>query len=310
MSFLAPVLFVIAAWWLGTGLVLYLQQRIVNARAPLMLALFFIATASVAAMVLTANKLTPMHAYLGFVAAVCLWGSIELSYYSGLIGGVHRRSCPANCSLGKRFRMALGASIWHELSALIIGLLVMTLLWTADNPSGLYSFLVLWLMRWSAKLNLFFGVPNFNTDWFPQRLAYAHSYIRRARITAFFPVSVLCASVVAMQMLSAALAKPPNEALSVLLPAVLLLLAILEHLFMALPIADSKLWNRIFAKDIDEASNHLDKNMIRTDIDDAIVCTPESSQHRINKALTASTGRTLSATLKKVKATTTPSVSQ
>lgn len=310
MSLVTPVLIVIAAWWLGTGLVLYLQQRIVNAKTPLIVALTLVALGSLGIMIFAGAQLDPMSAYLGFAGAICLWGCIELSYYSGLIGGIHTRPCPENCSTIKRFQLALGASIWHELSALFVGGLVLSLLLMAENPAGLYTFLVLWLMRWSAKLNLFFGVPNFNTDWFPQRLAYAHSYIRRARVSLFFPVSVVFASLVALHMMRTGLAKPPAEALSMLLPGTLLLLAILEHLFMALPIADSKLWNRIFARDIDDTTNSNNQNMNPVEGDEHAIGAQNTSQEMINHALTASNNRTLSATLKHVNPTTTPSVSQ
>jgi len=193
---------------------------------------------------------------------------------------------------------------------LLVGGIVMSLLLSAENPVALYTFLVLWLMRWSAKLNLFFGVPNFNTDWFPKRLAYAHSYIRRAPVTLFFPLSMVSASLIAVNLISAAMENDYNQALVTILPGVLLCLAILEHLFMALPIADSELWNRIFARD-------------DIDIDAGDLCTTHGltgtvkaqgiqarTQEKIQKAITGSTKDTVSVTLASVEATATPSASQ
>jgi len=262
MALVTPILIVIAAWWIGTGVVLYLQQRIESARTVLMGALFSVSTLSLAAMVMASNGIEPWQSYLGFGAAICLWGCIELSYYTGIISGVHKRPCPADCPIGKRFRFALGASLWHEVSVLFAGGVVMTLMLDSVNPAGLYTFLVLWLMRWSAKLNLFFGVPNFNTDWFPQRLAYAHSYIRRSPVTLFFPISVLIAGTLAAQLITSSLGQPEAQALTTLLPGVLLLLAILEHLFMALPIADSALWDRIFTRHSEQDSAPSDEQAI------------------------------------------------
>jgi len=264
MSLVIPILIVIAAWWIGTGLVLYLQQRIERTPTALVLTLICVSSVSLAMMIVGATGTQAWHSYLGFISAICLWGCIELSYYTGLIGGVHTRPCPAGCDTAKRFRLALGTSIWHEISVLFVGGLVITLLFKAENPAGLYTFVVLWLMRWSAKLNLFFGVPNFNTDWFPARLAYAHSYIRRATITAFFPVSVILASVVATNLISTALTQPADQALMTMLPGVLLMLAILEHLFMALPIADNALWDRIFTRD--------------TEADEPVIAVPSPSE--------------------------------
>jgi len=225
-----PVLTTIAVWWIGTGVVLYLQQRLRINRLPLVVLLCLLSLVSLATLKFAAGGFEPWRSYTALLAAVVLWGCIELSYYSGLIliSGIHKRTCPENCSMSKRFRLALGASIWHELSVL---------------------FLVLWLMRWSAKLNLFFGAPNFNTDWFPRHMLYVHSYIRRAPVTWFFPASMLVACLTAYQLLTSSDGGSSHMALSTTLPGILLVLAILEHVFMALPIADTALWNRIFAVD-------------------------------------------------------------
>jgi len=309
MSFLVPIVVVIVAWWLGTGLVLYMQQTIVTIRRPLILTLILVSAASLAAMLVSAQGSQPWQSYLGFFAAICLWGCIELSYYTGMISGVHKRRCPEKCTTGKRFRLALGASIWHEVSVLFVGGVVLTLLFGADNPVALYSFLVLWIMRWSAKLNLFFGVPNFNTDWFPKRLAYAHSYIRRAPITLFFPLSVVSACLIAAELISRSMTSEYPEALITLLPGILLSLAILEHLFMALPIADSELWNRIFSRDDTES----DTQASSATVDTATKPTQSAqarTQKRINKVMTVSKKGAASVTLNKVDTTATQSVSQ
>ena len=218
MSFVTPILIVIATWWIGTGLVLYLQQRISSVQRILIVSLLATTLAALLGLHIGGSGDQTWHSYVGFTSAIALWGCIELSYYTGLVSGIHKRTCPANCKTGKRFRLALGASIWHEVSVLLAGALVIALLLQEKNPAGLYTFLVLWLMRWSAKLNLFFGVPNFNTDWFPKRLAYAHSYIRRAPVTWFFPLSVLSAAFVAYQMIDASVSSPPERALMLILP--------------------------------------------------------------------------------------------
>ncbi|MFK8082892.1 MAG: putative photosynthetic complex assembly protein PuhE [Granulosicoccus sp.] len=310
MSLLGPILVVIVAWWLGTGLVLYLQQTIVRVRSPLIATLLTVSALSLVCMQVSASGTQPWQSYLGFLAAVFLWGCIELSYYTGLIGGVHKRQCPDDCATGKRFRLALGASIWHEVSVLFTGGVVMTLFLNAENQVALFSFLVLWLMRWSAKLNLFFGVPNFNTDWFPKRLAYAHSYIRRAPVTVFFPISVLSAALVAFDLISRAMASDYHQSLIFILPGVLLSLAILEHLFMALPIADSELWNRIFAREEIESDTTL--SLAEDSLPDTFSAQriQARTQERIHKVMTVSTSGPVSVTLNQVEATATHSVSQ
>ena len=278
-----PLLSVIAIWWIGTGVVLYLQQRLTNTRLVLASALLCVSLLSLIVLKYVSHEVSSWNSYWGFVAAVVLWGCIELSYYSGLIAGVHQRSCPVNCSTVRRFQMALGASIWHEISVLFTGLIVITLHWAEPNPTGLYTFFVLWAMRWSAKLNLFFGVPNFNTDWFPDRLAYAHSYIRRAPVSVFYVASVSIACLVAWHLLSSSLQQPSPLSLTTGLPGVLLMLAILEHFFMALPIADAKLWNRIFARD-ESDDTELNKR-ITTQADNTHAPPPQTTLKTVSVTL-------------------------
>ncbi len=244
---LGAVLFVLIVWWAGTALVLVLQHRLPDPQSPLVhLTVVGISVAALAGLVSASGQThMPAH-YLSFVAGVALWGCLELSYYLGLITGIHSRPCPHGVGTWQRFRVALGASIWHELTVLLTGIVLVALLWKTANPTGLYAFMVLWLMRWSAKLNLFFGVPHFATHWFPERLSYLASYIRRAPVTLFFGFSILVSGCALVLLLLATRDTQGSAALAFGLPAVLLFLAIVEHAFMALPIADSRLWNRVF----------------------------------------------------------------
>jgi len=278
-TLLLAVAFAVVLWWLGTGIVLGLQQRLradgpaVNAaglagaagateaagtegapavegdEAPAPRIALGVAGGALAggvALIAAAHHTGVAASLAGFTAALVLWGALELSHYLGFITGTHARLCPQEVRGWSRFRLALGTSIHHELSVLACGLLFLGLLHDAPNTAGLHAFLVLWLMRWSAKLNLFFGVPNFSTDWFPTRLSHLASYIRHAPVTPFYPIALTAAALAAITLGRLALEAPGSRSLMYALPAVLLALAVLEHLFMALPIADSRLWNRVF----------------------------------------------------------------
>ncbi len=142
--------------------------------------------------------------------------------------------------------MALGASIWHELLVLGIGLYLVFTQFDSNNSAGLYTYLVLWLMRWSAKLNLFLGVPNFSTSWIPDRLSYISSYIKTGTLTPFFFISVACAALMVYQLLSMSVHVSATHPMIYAVPAVLLILAIVEHLFMLVPFQELKMWNRVF----------------------------------------------------------------
>lgn len=249
---LSSLFIVIALWWLGTGVVLYLQHRLSPQSKVVRSALLVIYLSCFATLVVTTSHITLSAQLLAITAAIGLWGCIELSYYLGLITGVHTRPCPSNANTAKRFQLALGTSVWHELLALFTGLAILGLVVEAENRAGLLCFVVLWLMRWSAKLNLFFGVPNFNIDWLPSRLSYLSGYMRRAPVSSFYFATLICASLMVFFLMQLAWSLPAAQAYSFSLPAALLVLAVLEHLFLAVPIADTKLWNRLFYP----AANH------------------------------------------------------
>lgn len=243
---LTSFVFVLLVWWAGTAVVLLLQHRL-QPTATATRWLLPCAAVSSFAVLIACSAYTQVAAMIGaFVAAIVLWGCIELSYYLGLLTGTHSRPCPPSLSGWTRFRTALATSIWHELAALGTGAALTIALWNSVNPTGLYAFLVLWLMRWSAKLNLYLGVPCFETGWFPKRLAHLPSYMNRQAVTPFFFLSVGAASVGVVGLLVSASRTAGAEAMIYSLPAVMLLLAIVEHVFMALPIADTRLWQRVF----------------------------------------------------------------
>jgi len=242
----AAILLVILVWWIGTGIVLRLQQQLNPAKRTTSIGICMVASLSLGTLLLTSSALSGVGIFSAFVSAVILWGCVELSYYLGKIAGTHTMPCPPQTPLWSRFKLALGTSIWHELLVLGLGFILIVLLYNATNAVGLYTYMVLWLMRWSAKLNLFFGVPNFNTSWIPERLAYISTYIKTGTITPFFFITIVCASTVVYQLLAKSNNVSLEYSLIFMMPAVLLILAILEHLFMLVPFQDLKMWNRVF----------------------------------------------------------------
>ena len=91
--------------------------------------------------------------------------------------------------------LATRAVIYHELALLGGGALLLAFTWGAVNHVGGYTYLVLWIMRLSAKLNLFFGVRNTYSHFLPPHMAYLGTYFRqRNSIGKFFTVSVAMAA--------------------------------------------------------------------------------------------------------------------
>jgi putative photosynthetic complex assembly protein 2 len=143
-----------------------------------------------------------------------------------------------------RFSEAVGAVLHHELALLVCGAAVVAVSYGGANPTGLWTFAVLWIMRLSAKLNLFLGVPNRGEAFLPERLRYLASYFADRPINALLPVSITGATAAALLLALQVLdpATLPGAATGLTLVTALLALAIVEHWFMILPVPVVALW--------------------------------------------------------------------
>ena len=195
-------------------------------------------------MLRSANDNSWVGAFLGFGAAVVLWGWLELSFLLGYVTGPRRVAAVAGCTPWQRFRQATQAMIHHELAILAVGGLIFGLTRHAELPTAWWAFCVLWGMRLSAKLNLFLGVPNVNEELLPPHLAYLGSYFRKRSMNLLFPLSVTASTVaatfLAWRLTTVDAGSPMACALTLVLA--LLVLAILEHWFMVLPLPVNELW--------------------------------------------------------------------
>jgi putative photosynthetic complex assembly protein 2 len=98
-------------------------------------------------------------------------------------------------------------------------------------------------MRLSAKLNLFFGVPNSGEQFLPPHLQYLKSFFKKRRLNLLFPLSVAGATVADVLLAQRCLhSNDPFLISAYALVATLLGLAVLEHWFMVLPLPTEKLW--------------------------------------------------------------------
>jgi len=245
MSELAlAAVFAIFIWWFSTGLVLLLDRLPHGAlRWGHWLSSLLALTAFVA-LGHTAGESTVANAYCAFTCALLVWGWHELSFLSGWVTGPRKTALPPGMSGWPRFVQSVRAILWHELAIIAVGLAVVTVTWGQPNQVGTQTFLVLWVMRTSAKLNLFLGVRNLSEEFLPPHLAYLQSFFRRRAMNLLLPFSVLGASVVLVGLLMA-VADPATPAAAVVgtaLVATMLALAIVEHLLLVLPFPSTALW--------------------------------------------------------------------
>ena len=234
-------------WWFSTGAILWrvrhadragggAHQLSVVLGLPLLIG-------GIWGLAVTLDDPTANGTYGAFLAALALWGWIELAFLSGIITGPNTDPCPPFARGWDRFWRAATTILWHE-AALVAALTLLALAaWTAPNPFGLYTFALLFFARLSAKLNLFFGVPRINTEFLPIPLQHLSSHFRHARMNWIFPVSVTLLTFATGCWLERAWSAPTEAALvGHILLAALTALALLEHWFMVLPLPDQKLW--------------------------------------------------------------------
>lgn len=238
------VLYALFLWWFSTGVILYLDKRPQRTYRWSLLGATALMLLSFAALLGLREQTTVLSAFISFTAGVLIWAWMEMSYFMGLVTGPRKQPCPTQCSSWRRFWLAIQTSLYHELSIVAAGLLLIVMTWGAANQVGAWTFVILWFMRWSAKMNLFFGVPNLNEDWLPEHIRFLTSYLSKRPINLFFPISVSAATIVMVLLVEIALEFPPESfgAVALMLTATLLALAILEHWLLVLPLADAALW--------------------------------------------------------------------
>lgn len=239
-----PVLFAIFVWWFSTGIVLLLDGLPRTTFRWSHLISTLLALGAFVGLAHTAGQTTVAGAYCAFTCALLVWGWHELSFLTGWVTGPRQRAADRGARGWRRFSQAVGAILWHELAILASGALIAAITWDAPNPVGLATFAVLWVMRISAKLNVFLGVRNLSIELLPPHLAYLESYFRRRAMNLLFPLSITASTVVAAWMVNDALDARPGGAYATgqLLVATLLVLAIVEHWLLVLPLQATALW--------------------------------------------------------------------
>ena len=243
MSYLWPTLCAILVWWAGTALVFVLDQLPPHTRRRTMMGATAMLAGALACTFTLADRLTAGSAYAGFVCGVLVWAWQEIAFLTGTLTGPNRGPLPEGTAGWARFRAALAAILHHELAILVLAGVLLAMLWDAPNQMALWTYLLLWVMRQSAKLNIFLGARNLGESMLPPQLAHLASYFRRSPMNWLFPFSVTGGTVAAVLLgLWAAGASDPYTLTAATLLATLMALAVLEHWFLILPLPLDGLW--------------------------------------------------------------------
>ena len=239
---LLPIGYCLTVWWVSTGVVLFLVglsgQR---SRATLAGAAALLGT-SLAALVALRQETGIVGAYAAFTAAIGVWGAQEVAFLSGWITGSWRAECPPGARGWERTGYAIRAIIHHEIALALSGLAVVACSAGGANQTGTWTYAALFVMRISAKLNVFFGVPNLTENFLPAHLGYLKSFFGRAPMNLFFPVSVTAMTVALLILIQRAADLNGVAATPIVLLATLVALGLLEHWFLVLPLPVETLW--------------------------------------------------------------------
>ncbi len=243
-AWLTPALYCLFVWWFSTGLIVFLNNLPPRTFAWSFTIFSAIAAVSLYRLAAGRNDATLTGAYAAFTYGVLVWGWHEMAFFMGFLTGPRTTACSAGAQGWRRFRQAVQACIHHELAILATGVLVMWFCWGAVNQIGLWTFMVLWGMRLSAKLNVYLGVLNLGESFLPAHLTYLLSFMSRRRMNWLMPVSLLGGLLATFWLVH--LARNPGTtpfALTGLAFLITMLaLAVLEHALLVLPLPFDALW--------------------------------------------------------------------
>ena len=244
IEYVLPILYATFVWWSSTVLIIYLdglprhtfRWSMLGATALLILSLYGLKVSS------SDTSLTGL--YIAFTSGLFAWGWQEISFYMGYVTGPRKQPCPEGCSGFAHFRHAVEVSLYHELAIIAAAAAVFALTRSGPNQLGVWTFLVLWWMHQSAKINVFLGVRNINEEYIPDHLEFLKRFLSKKPLNLAFPVFVTATTVITAWLVqkAAAASANPFEASGYTFLATLMALALLEHWLLVLPVPTRALW--------------------------------------------------------------------
>ena len=238
-------MFALFLWWFLTGAVLYIVGLPKSTHVWSMAAMTIVFVSAVIGLDASSDDRSTLGAYCGLTCGLLVWAWHEMSFLMGFVTGPRRTSCPADARGWRRFVCASQTLIHHEVAILATAALLVLLTFGAPNQIGIATFFVLWIMRLSAKLNIFLGVPNLTEQFLPEGLAYLKSYFIKRPMNPLFPLSVTLSTIATFMLIEQAI-RPDATGFDVAgytMLASLMALAVLEHWLLVLPLPAAALWS-------------------------------------------------------------------
>ena len=246
MDIVSAAAYTVFVWWFCTGVIFFLDGLPKRTYWVSIGAATFIAVCAIIGVIASSRVDSATNAYVAFTCAVLIWGWQEMLFLMGVLAGPSKAPLPEGVSESTRFKLATRSVIHHELALLGVGILLLLVTWRSPNQVGGATYMVLWLMRLSAKLNLFVGVRNTYAHLLPAHIAYLGSYFRqRTTVSKFFVGSTSFAALLTtvLWLLVASESSLLLSQTGATLLASLMTLAVIEHFFLVLPLPMERLWS-------------------------------------------------------------------
>ena len=239
-----PILFTLVLWWVSTVVILYLDGLHKRTFVWSLAGASALMAVSLWGLHASASDTSVNGAYCAFACGLTAWGWQITTFYMGAITGPRRTACEPDCKGFTKFVEAVRTCIHHELAIVAMAVVMVAICWKQQNQFGLWTFIVLWWMHTSAKLNVFFGVPNLSEELVPHHMRYLVSFMAKRPMNLFFPLSVTASTICAVHLTGKAMAASATafETTGYTMLATLMVLAILEHWFLVTPLDTNALW--------------------------------------------------------------------
>ncbi len=244
MAYLVPAVFALFLWWFTTGAIFFLDSRPLHTFKWSMMGGTVMLGLAVWAVHLTAQQTDSTSAYLAFSAGLIAWGWQELSLYTGYVTGPRKIRCAEGCSGLKHFGHAIAANLWHEIAIIVVAAIIWFIVNDQPNWTGFYTYVTLWGMHLSARLNVFLGVRNVSVEFVPPHMEVLKSFLTEKPMNMLFPVSVTIATIGVIYLVGRAADATSDYAItSYSLLAAIMGLALVEHWMLVIPFSVQKLWS-------------------------------------------------------------------
>jgi putative photosynthetic complex assembly protein 2 len=240
-----PALYCLFVWWFSTGVIVFLNNLPQRTFRWSMGVGTLVAGIALYRLAAGSHDTSVAGAYAAFTYGVLVWGWHEMAFFMGFLTGPRKTACPPGSVGWRHFRYGVSACIDHELAILGTAVAVLWATWGAPNQVGCWTFMALWGMRQSSKLNVFLGVLNLGEAFLPPHLTYLMSFMKRRRMNWLMPFSILGGLfLVAMLIRRAGLpGTTPFQAAGLTCLITMLALAVLEHALLVLPLPFTALWS-------------------------------------------------------------------